>query len=123
MKEEEYKIATDKIELLLQKATKKGGFNKLTLIENTLLNELSIAVNKYEKAHYSIPMPKTIDGILELKMFEKKLKQKDMAKLLGTTETKLSEILHNKRKPNVSFLSAMHSVLNIDGNLLLEIVV
>ena len=90
--EKEYKTTTEKIELLLQKATKKGGFEKLTTKESTQLNELSVAVNKYEKTHYSIPMPKTIDGILELKMFEKKLKQKEMARL------------------------------KVDGNLLLEIV-
>lgn len=120
--EKEYKTATDKIEQLLQKATKKGGFEKITANESAQLNELSLAVNKYEKTHYSIPIPKTIDGILELKMFEKKLKQKEMAKLLGITETKLSEIIHHKRKPSVSFLSAMHQRLKVDGNLLLEIV-
>ncbi len=120
--EKEYKTATDKIEQLLQKATKKGGFEQLTANENIKLNELSIAVNKYEKTHYTIPIPKTIDGILELQMFEKKLKQKEMAALLGITETKLSEIIHHKRKPNVSFLTAMHRKLKIDGNLLLEIV-
>lgn len=120
--EKEYKITTDKIELLLQKATKNGGFDKLTPNENKKLNELSLLVSKYEKEHYSIPMPKTIDGILELKMFETKMKQKEMAKLLGITETKLSEIIHHKRKPSVSFLSAMHKRLKIDGNLLLEIV-
>ncbi len=119
--EKEYKIATEKIEKLLQKATKKGGFEYLTSKENADLNILSIAVNKYEKSHYSIPLPKSIDGILELKMFEKKIKQKEMAKLLGVTETKLSEIMHQKRKPNVSFLSAMHRTLKVDGNLLLEI--
>ena len=57
----------------------------------------------------------------ELKLYENKLKQKDLARLLHTTDTKLSEIMHNKRKPSVSFLKAMHEVLGIDGNLLLKI--
>ncbi|HEX7691829.1 MAG TPA: helix-turn-helix transcriptional regulator [Sediminibacterium sp.] len=60
-------------------------------------------------------------GLIELKMYEKKLKQKELAKLLNTTDTKLSEIMHNKRKPSLSFLKAMHEVLGIDGNLLLKI--
>ena len=120
--EKQYKTATAKIEVILQKATSKGGFDKLTANESKLLNELSISVSTYEKSHFTIPMPKNIEGILELKMYEKKLKQKEMAKLLGITETKLSEIIHHKRKPNISFLAAMHKKLKIDGNLLLEIV-
>jgi hypothetical protein len=60
-------------------------------------------------------------GLIELKMYEKKLKQKELAKLLNTTDTKLSEIMHNKRKPSLSFLKAMHEVWGIDGNLLLKI--
>ena len=35
--------------------------------------------------------------------------------------TKLSEIIHKKRKPSVSFLKALHKVLGIDGNILLEL--
>jgi HTH-type transcriptional regulator/antitoxin HigA len=54
-------------------------------------------------------------------MYENKLKQKDLAKMLNTTDTKLSEIMHNKRKPNITFLKAMHDILGIDGNLLLKI--
>ena len=54
-------------------------------------------------------------------MYERKLKQKELAKLLNTTDTKLSEIMHRKRKPSLSFLKAMHEVLGIDGNLLLKI--
>ena len=66
-------------------------------------------------------MPQTVQGLIELKMYEKKLKQKELAKLLNTTDTKLSEIMHSKRKPSLNFLKAMHEVLGIDGNLLLKI--
>ncbi|MCX6336393.1 MAG: helix-turn-helix transcriptional regulator [Bacteroidetes bacterium] len=59
--------------------------------------------------------------MIELKMYEKKLKQKDLAKLLNTTDTKLSEIMHHKRKPSLSFIKAMNEVSGIDGNLLLKI--
>ena len=48
-------------------------------------------------------MPDTIEGLIALKMYEKKLKQKDLAKLLEVTDTKLSEILNHKRKPSLFF--------------------
>ena len=50
------------------------------------------------------------------------MKQKEPAKMLHMTHTKLSEIMNNKRKPSVSFLKSMHEILGIDGNLLLKLV-
>lgn len=53
-------------------------------------------------------------------MYERKLKQKDLAILLGIAEPKLSQIIREKRKPDVAFLKAAHKRLGIDGNILLE---
>jgi HTH-type transcriptional regulator/antitoxin HigA len=55
-------------------------------------------------------------------MYENKLKQRELAQKLNITDTKLSEIMHKKRKPNISFLKSLHEVFNIDGNLLLRMV-
>jgi HTH-type transcriptional regulator/antitoxin HigA len=118
----EFEAAEKKMNNLLAIATQKGGFNFLTLKQNTELKKLTSVVNAYENEHYKIPMPQTVQGLIELKMFEKKLKQKELAQLLEITDTKLSEILHHKRKPSVPFLKAMHQKLGIDGNLLLRAV-
>jgi len=106
---------------LLNVATRKGGFDHLSAKEKSSLSKYTDIVKSYEDANFSIPMPQTVQGLIELKMYEKKLKQKELAKLLNTTDTKLSEIMHSKRKPSLSFLKAMHEVLGIDGNLLLKI--
>ena len=107
---------------LLEIVTKKGGFDSLTKKERADLEKYTQMVKEFEDSHYSIPLPQTVQGLIELKMYENKMKQKDLAKLLKVTDTKLSEIMHNKRKPSISFLKAMHEVLGIDGNLLLKIV-
>jgi len=78
-------------------------------------------VNTFETVNYSVPLPQTLQGIIELKMYENKLKQREIAQMLNITDTKLSEIMNNKRKPNVSFLQAMQRTFGIDGNLLLKI--
>jgi len=106
---------------LLNVATRKGSFDHLSAKEKSSLSKYTDIVKSYEDANFSIPMPQTVQGLIELKMYEKKLKQKELAKLLNTTDTKLSEIMHSKRKPSLSFLKAMHEVLGIDGNLLLKI--
>ena len=117
----EFAIAEKKMNDLLALVSKKGGFDNLTKKESAELNKYTQIVKTYEDMHYTIVMPQTLQGLIELKMYENKLKQKDLAKMLNTTDTKLSEIMHNKRKPSISFLKAMHEILGIDGNLLLKI--
>lgn len=117
----EFEVAEAKMFDLLNIVTQKGGFDNLSVKERASLNQYTKIVKAYEDVNYTIPMPQTVQGLIELKMFEKKLKQKELAQLLNTTDTKLSEIMHNKRKPSLSFIKAMNEVLGIDGNLLLKI--
>lgn len=117
----EFVIAEKQMNNLLAIATSKGGFDFLTDKETADLTKYTQVVRAYEDIHYTIPLPQTVQGLIELKMFEKKLKQKELAKMLNTTDTKLSEIMHHKRKPSLSFLKAMNQILGIDGNLLLKI--
>lgn len=119
---EAFDAAEYKMEQLLAKATAKGGFEALTDKEKKSLAEYTSIVKSYEDEHYTIPMPETLQGLLALKMYEKNLKQKELAQLLNTSDTQLSEIIHNKRKPSVSFLKSLHTTLGIDGNLLLKMV-
>jgi len=113
--EKEYNEAMDKIDALMKK-----GEAGLTEIEAEALRILAVAAQTYEKTIYSIPAPKTLEGLIELKMYERKLKQKELARLLGIGEPKLSQIMSKKRKPDVAFLKAAHEHLGIDGNVLLE---
>ena len=110
-----------KMNELLAIATQKGGFDNLTSKERAALDKYTQKVKAYEDMNFAIPLPQTVQGLIELKMYEKKLKQKEIAKMLNITDTKLSEILHHKRKPGLSLLKAMNEVLGIDGNLLLKI--
>lgn len=113
--EREYNATMKKIDALMQK-----GEAYLTKKEAAEIRELALAAQEYERGIYSIPAPKTLEGLIELKMYERKLKQKELAKLLGIGEPKLSQILSKKRKPDVAFLKAAHKKLGIDGNLLLD---
>lgn len=117
----EFEIAELKMVELLNLVTLKGGFEKLNAKQKESLNKYTQIVKAFEDDNFVIPMPQTVQGLIELKMYEKKLKQKELAKLLNITDTKLSEIMHFKRKPSLSFIKAMNQTLGIDGNLLLKI--
>lgn len=113
----DYNATMKKIDALMKK-----GENNLTNKEAEELKSLALAAQVYEKSIYIIPAPRTLEGLIELKMYERRLKQKELAKLLGIGEPKLSQIMSKKRKPDVAFLKAAHEQLGIDGNLLLRYV-
>lgn len=97
---------------------KKGEAN-LTKKEADEIRKLAIEAQEHEKSIYQIPAPKTIEGIIELRMYELKLTQSKLAKMLGVTDAKLSQILNGKRDPDVRFLKAVHNKLKVDATFLL----
>jgi HTH-type transcriptional regulator/antitoxin HigA len=113
----EYNAIMKNIDALMKK-----GENNLSNVEANELKALALAAQAYEKSIYTIAPPKTLEGIIELKMYERKLKQKDLAKILGLGEAKVSQILNKKRPVDLAFLKAAHDHLGIDGNILLRYV-
>jgi HTH-type transcriptional regulator / antitoxin HigA len=117
----EYLLANNEMEKILVIGETKG-FDKLTKKQQQDLAKYTKIVKNWEDINIIIPLPETLKGIIELKMFEQKLKQKQLAKILNTTDTQLSEIINQKRKPSVSFLKSLNQILGIDGNVLLRLV-
>ena len=118
----EFIKADAKMQRLLTKATDKGSFEMLTAKESEQLDKYTEIVRRYEAENIIIPMPTTISGLLQLKMYENQLKQKEMADLLETSTTQLSEIIHEKRKPTLHFLKSVNQKLGVDGNILFQLV-
>jgi HTH-type transcriptional regulator/antitoxin HigA len=118
----EYNEVMARIEKLLQKRTKMGGFEKLPAKEVETLKTLSILAERYEDSVPLMPIkqPKTITEMIRYKMFEMNLKQKQLAKVLGISEARISELLTGKRKINIALAKKLHSKLNIDAHFILE---
>ncbi|AUS07146.1 helix-turn-helix domain-containing protein [Pseudotamlana carrageenivorans] len=91
--------------------------------ENEALNNelilVSDIIEAYEEKHHPIGMPKLMD-VIELRMFEMKLKQKDLAVLLGTSASRISEIFKGKRDITLSLARSLHKKLNIDSDIILQ---
>lgn len=105
----------------LNKATKGGGFASLSKKESNELQELSLLVEAYEdQILKKMPLPMTITGVVSDKMVELNINQNGLAQLLGLGNSKLSQILNGKRRPDVLFLKAVHEKLGIDCNFILE---
>ena len=115
--EADYKKVMAIIDSLMSKGSKL-----VTKAELAEIRRLALLAQAYEQHKYVIEPPTTLAGIIEMKMYEMKLKQKDLAKKLKISDAKLSLIMNGKQKPDVPFLKAVHQKLNISGDFLLRVI-
>lgn len=120
--EAEYQQVMEKVGNYLRTATQNGGFHTLDAAQRTDLEHLSKLAEAWEDNIPLMPIrqPQTLIGMIELKMYERKLKQKDLAALLEISPTRLSEVLQAKRKVNLDLAKRLHKVLKIDPAFILE---
>ena len=120
--DQEYQQVMEKIETCLQKATASGGFHMLSAQERDDLRHLSLMAEAWEDHIPLMPIrqPQTIVEMIELKMYEGKLKQNDLAVLLGISATRLSEVMQGKRKINLDLAKRLYKVLKISPEFILE---
>lgn len=119
---DDYIEIMNKIEFFIQKATKNGGVDTLLSEDFDALNNLSLMANAYEKngRNSFLSPPKTISDALKIKMMQLRLKQKDMATLLGIAESRLSEVLSGKRKVNMELAKKLNRILKIEAEFILQ---
>ena len=112
----DYHTAMAEMESFLQK-----GFSKLSKKESQELARLSKLVEAYESVHYPLPMqPETLSDMIALKMMERKMKQKDLARLLDISPTRVSEVLHGKRRITLNLARKLHEKLDIEAEFILK---
>ncbi|GAB4026504.1 helix-turn-helix domain-containing protein [Spirosoma gilvum] len=120
--QEEYNTLLTEIEKYLQKVTEYGSFDSLTSPEADKLHQLSLLVEAYEKSIPLMPIrkPETLPGMIQVKMAERNLKQKDMAKLLGVSTARLSEVMNGKRRITIDLAKKLYERLDISPEFILK---
>ena len=76
-------------------------------------------VEAYEDIHSPVGLPSLAD-VIRLRMGEMKLKNKDLALLLGTPPSRISEYLNGKRDITLNVAKTIHKKLNIDSDIILN---
>jgi HTH-type transcriptional regulator/antitoxin HigA len=117
MSKEAYQVTMAEIEKLM-----KIGEKNLSPSSIKRLKTLSKAAEAYEDRHEQMPVSTSLRDILSVKFSQMGINQAYAAQLLGVSETKLSQILNGRQKPDVKLLKAIHVRLKVDGNTLMEIV-
>jgi HTH-type transcriptional regulator / antitoxin HigA len=114
--ESEYKQASARMEELLKVVDNNTPQDDPNVIELIAQSDI---VENYETENYSIDTP-SLKDVIELRMFERKLKQKDLAEILETSTSRISEYLNGKRDITIEIARALHNKLNIDSDIILQ---
>lgn len=89
---------------------------------NQELQMLAEAVATYDDAYTPEPaLPQTLQGILELEMYKRRIKQRALAQLLDIHETRLSEMMRNKRPISFEFAKKLWTVLGVPAETVLSL--
>ena len=95
----------------------------MTFEEKELLLQISVLAESCEQEVCPMPMqPQSLLEMIQVKMFERRLKQKELASLLEISDTTLSEILNGKRKINLDLSKNLYKRMGISADFILEAV-
>ena len=90
--------------------------------DNPALAALADAVAAYEEAAgHRPPPPQTLRGILEVEMFKRRIRQRQLAEILHVSEPRLSELMKGKREMNLDFARRLHTLLHIPAEIVLRL--
>lgn len=81
--------------------------------------DITNTIEQYEEIHFPMGLP-TLQEMIELRMFEMGLKRKDLAVLLNTSASRISDYLNGKREITLNVAKALHHKLNIDSDIILQ---
>lgn len=83
------------------------------------LIEVSDIIESYEEINFPIGLP-SLNEMIEHRMFEMGLKRKDLAILLDTSPSIISDYLNGNREITFKVAKALHQKLSIDGDVILQ---
>ena len=84
------------------------------------LDMLSDMVEEYEDIHYPIGRAELAD-VIRLRMYERSLTQAAVAKLLGISASRMSELMHGKMEPSYQLSRDLCLKLNIEPAVVLGV--
>ena len=115
--EQQYKWALGRIEELLKVTADSPDEPNMPELE--LLSSL---VSDYEDEHFPIAVP-SLQDMLKLKMYEMELTQKELAELIGTSASRLSQYMTGKAEPTFSIARNICKKLDIPANIVLGVAI
>lgn len=120
--EKDYQDYRANMEIIIAKGTQLGDMELLSDEDKKEFIHLSQAVAEYEAAYYPLPgkVSTLLTDTIREKMEEKGVNQKQTAKLLGISESRVSDLLNGRRKLNLNIAKRLRDNLGISADLILD---
>jgi len=120
--EKEFRDYQAKFEILTAKGTELGSMELLSETDKQEYIRLSDAIEEYEAAYYPLPgrVSTLLTDTIREKMQEKGFNQKQTARLLGISESRISDLLNGRRPLNLNIAKRLRDHLNIPADFILD---
>lgn len=111
--DEEHAALLEKVDILM-----RIDSANTTREERQHIRAMGEALMAYEKSIYEIPEPSTLEGILERRMYEMRMKHQDLALTLGISQEELEMILWEDKKADIPLLNVIREKLDISSEVI-----
>ncbi len=106
---EQYEFALARIEELLPLVDDSTPVNDKNAVELTMMSDIVIT---YEKEHYPIEKP-TVAELIKLSIEEKGITQKQLAKEIGVSPSRVSDYISGRSEPTLRIARLLCQILGI----------
>lgn len=115
----EYKNA---MEVIITKGTELGDMELLSQTDKDEFIRLTDAIHEWESAYHPLPgkVSSLITDEIKRQMESKHIKQKEAARMLGISESRISELLNGKRTLNLNIAKRLRDCFGIPADFILD---
>lgn len=120
--EKEFRAFQAELEELTSKGTALGDMELLSEEEKKKYISFSQAISEWEAAYHPLPgrVSTLITDAIREKMQAENLKQKETARRLGVSESRISDILNGRRPLNLNIVKRLRDNLGIPADFILD---
>ena len=120
--EKEFRAYQADMESIIAKGTSLGDMELLSEEDKAKYISLSQAINECESAYHPLPgkVSTLITDAIKARMEANNLKQKEAAKRLGISESRVSDILNGRRSLNLNIVKRLRDNLGIPADFILD---
>ena len=118
----QYREHKEAMEVIIAKGTKLGDMELLSQSDKDEFIRLTDAIHEWEAAYHPLPgkVSSLITDEIKKQMIDKKIKQKEAAKMLGISESRVSELLNGKRALNLNIAKRLRDCFGIPADFILD---
>ena len=118
----QYREYKKEMEVLIQKGTKLGDMEFLSEADKEEFVRLTDAIYEWEAAYHPLPgkVSTVITDAIKQRMSIGNIKQKDAAKKLGVSESRVSELLSGRRSLNLNMVKRLRDNFGISADFILD---